>query len=129
MLKAVGKETNDVSPWTITHVNSAIAASQKIIPIICHCQCTERYAGRPALSFARSILMVNLFLCCPPLVLLMRNNLAGLNVTATATFYSFVIKICDVDQNEDLTNRVGHVYPCRTINSGCVLRIFDNRMM
>jgi hypothetical protein len=45
------------------HVSSAIAASQKIIPIIRHCQCTERYAGGNALSLVRSTLTVSLFLC------------------------------------------------------------------
>jgi hypothetical protein len=125
----VGKETKDVSPWTITHVSSAIEANQKIISIICHCQCTERYAGGPELSLARSTSMVSLYSCGPFLVLLMRNALKDLNESGVATFSQFVIKICDVVPNKDLTKREGDVYPCGTINTGCVLMVFDNRML
>jgi hypothetical protein len=52
------------------HDSSANLASQKIIPIICHCQCTERYAGGLVLCLARSILAVNLSLCGLRLALL-----------------------------------------------------------
>ena len=62
-------------------------------------------------------------------MLLMRNALACLNESGAAPFFQFVIKICDVDPNEGLTEREGDVYPCRSINTGCVLMVFDNRMM
>ena len=59
----------------------------------------------------------------------MRNAFECLNKSGAATFSQFVTKICDADQSEDLTKGVGDVYPCRTINTGCVLMVFDNRMM
>ena len=46
-----------------------------------------------------------------------------------ATFSQFLSKICDVDQNEGLTTRVWKVCPCRTINMGDMLMVFDDRVM
>ena len=81
------------------------------------------------LCLARSILTVNLSLCGTRLVLLMRNALACLNESGAATFSQFVTKICDVDQNEGLTTRVGDVYLCRTSNMDNMLMVLDIRMM
>ena len=59
----------------------------------------------------------------------MGNAFECLNKSGAGTFSQSVTKICDVDQNEGLTNRVGDDYPCSTTNTGCVLTVFDNRMM
>ena len=53
----------------------------------------------------------------------MRNAFEYLNKSGAATFSQSVTKICDLDQNEGLTKRVGAVYPCNTINTGCVLMV------
>jgi hypothetical protein len=63
------------------------------------------------------------------LVSLMLDTLECLNESGAATFSQFVTKICDVDQNEGLTTRVWKVCPCRTINMGDMLMVFDDRVM
>ena len=45
------------------------------------------------------------------------------NAFGAATFSQSVTKICDADQNEGLTTRVGDVYPCRTSNMGDILLV------
>jgi hypothetical protein len=65
----------------------------------------------------KATLTVNLFFCGYLLVLPMRNDLKGLNESGAATLSQFVIKICDADQNEVLTNWARVVYPSSTVLS------------
>jgi hypothetical protein len=69
------------------------------------------------MSLARSTSMVSLYSCGPLLVLLMRNALKDLNESGVATFSQFVIKICDVVPNKDLTKLVWDDYPSSTVLS------------
>jgi hypothetical protein len=82
----------------------------------------QRHRGEPKNHPHHLSLPVHRTLCWWPRAKFCQKHFDGQfifmwNAFATATFSQFVSKICDADQSEVLTTRVGDIYPCRTDSS------------